>query len=258
MELKLQKPIVFFDLETTGTNIIDDRIVELSYIKIYPDGHEESATMRINPGRPIPPAATAVHHITDADVADKPLFEQVAKELERIFSNVDIGGFNSNRFDVPLLVEEFLRVGTNIDFSKCHFVDVQTIFHKMEQRTLSAAYQFYCGKELDGAHSADADTRATYEVLKAQLDRYGNLQNDVKFLSDFSTQNRNVDFAGRIIYNENDVEVFNFGKYKGMPVAEVMVRDTGYYNWIMQGDFPRNTKDVITRIRLRGLNTNTR
>lgn len=258
MELRLQKPIVFFDLETTGTNIIDDRIVELSYIKIHPDGHEESATMRINPGRPIPPSASAVHHITDADVADKPLFEQVAKDLEQVFSDADIAGFNSNRFDVPLLVEEFLRVGTKIDFSKCRFVDVQTIFHKMEQRTLSAAYQFYCGKELDGAHSADADTRATYEVLKAQLDRYGDLQNDINFLADFSTQNRNVDFAGRIIYNENDVEVFNFGKYKGIPVAEVMVRDSGYYNWIMQGDFPRNTKDVITRIRLRGLNTNTR
>lgn len=258
MELKLQKPIVFFDLETTGTNIIDDRIVELSYIKIHPDGREESATMRINPGRPIPASATAVHHISDEDVRDKPLFEEVAKDLEQVFSNVDIAGFNSNRFDVPLLVEEFLRVGSKIDLSKCRFVDVQTIFHKMEQRTLSAAYLFYCGKTLDGAHSADADTRATYEVLKAQLDRYNDLQNDVTFLADFSTQNRNVDFAGRIIYNENDIEVFNFGKYKGMPVADVMARDTGYYNWIMQGDFPRNTKEVITRIRLRGLNTNTR
>lgn len=257
MELKLVKPIVFFDLETTGTNITDDRIVEISYIKVYPDGREESRTLRINPGRPIPPEATAVHHISDADVANAPLFAQVAGELVAVFTDVDIAGFNSNRFDVPLLVEEFLRVGTNLDLAKCRFVDVQTIFHKMEQRTLSAAYLFYCGKELDGAHSADADTRATYEVLKAQLDRYESLQNDIDFLSKFSTQNRNVDFAGRIVYNDKDVEVFNFGKYKGMPVAEVMVRDSGYYSWIMQGDFPLNTKNVITRIRLRGLNTNT-
>ncbi|MBE6306520.1 MAG: 3'-5' exonuclease [Bacteroidaceae bacterium] len=257
MELKLVKPIVFFDLETTGTNITDDRIVELSYIKVYPDGREESRTLRINPGRPIPAEATAVHHISDADVADAPRFEQVARDLAAVFTDVDIAGFNSNRFDVPLLVEEFLRVGVNIDLSKCRFVDVQTIFHKMEQRTLSAAYLFYCGKELDGAHSADADTRATYEVLKAQLDRYNSLQNDIEFLSKFSTQNRNVDFAGRIIYNDKNVEVFNFGKYKGMPVAEVMMRDSGYYSWIMQGDFPLNTKNVITRIRLRGLNNNT-
>lgn len=257
MELKLVKPIVFFDLETTGTNITDDRIVEISYIKVYPDSREESRTLRINPGRPIPPEATAVHHISDADVANAPLFAQVAGELAAVFTDVDIAGFNSNRFDVPLLVEEFLRVGTNLDLAKCRFVDVQTIFHKMEQRTLSAAYLFYCGKELDGAHSADADTRATYEVLKAQLDRYESLQNDIDFLSKFSTQNRNVDFAGRIVYNDKDVEVFNFGKYKGMPVAEVMVRDSGYYSWIMQGDFPLNTKNVITRIRLRGLNTNT-
>ena len=257
MELQLVKPIVFFDLETTGTSITDDRIVEISYIKIYPDGHEHSDTLRINPGRPIPPEATAVHHITDADVANAPLFAQVAKDLEAVFTDVDIAGFNSNRFDVPLLVEEFLRVGTNIDLSKCRFVDVQTIFHKMEQRTLSAAYLFYCGKELDGAHSADADTRATYEVLKAQLDRYSSLQNDIEFLAKFSTQSRNVDFAGRIVYNDKNVEVFNFGKYKGMPVAEVLARDSGYYSWIMQGDFPLNTKNVITRIRLRGMTTTT-
>lgn len=257
MELKLDKPIIFFDLETTGTNITDDRIVELSYIKVYPDGREESKTLRINPGRPIPAEATAVHHISDADVADKPLFEQVAKELAAVFTGVDIAGFNSNRFDVPLLMEEFLRVGVNIDMSKCRFVDVQTIFHKMEQRTLSAAYLFYCGKELDGAHSADADTRATYEVLKAQLDRYSSLQNDIEFLAKFSTQSRNVDFAGRIVYNDKNVEVFNFGKYKGMPVAEVLARDSGYYSWIMQGDFPLNTKNVITRIRLRGMTTTT-
>ena len=252
MELKLVKPIVFFDLETTGTSITDDRIVEISYIKVYPDGREESRTMRINPGRPIPPEATAVHHISDADVANAPLFGQVAGELAAVFTDVDIAGFNSNRFDVPLLVEEFLRVGTNLDLSKGRFVDVQTIFHKMEQRTLSAAYLFYCGKELDGAHSADADTRATYEVLKAQLDRYESLQNDVDFLSKFSTQNRNVDFAGRIVYNDKNVEIFNFGKYKGKLVIDVLKQDPGYYSWIIQGDFPQNTKDVFTNIKLRG------
>lgn len=257
MQLNLSRPIVFFDLETTGTNITDDRIVELSYIKVFPNGKEESRTMRINPGRHIPAEATAVHHIGDADVADKPRFQEVARELAEVFTGVDIAGFNSNRFDVPLLVEEFLRAGVNIDLSQCRLVDVQTIYHKMEQRTLSAAYQFYCGKNLDGAHSADADTRATYEVLKAQLDRYDALQNDVNFLAAFSTQNRNVDFAGRIVYNDNNIEVFNFGKYKGMPVADVLTRDSGYYNWIMQGDFPLNTKNVITCIRLRTLSSNT-
>lgn len=255
MELNLERPIVFFDLETTGTNIISDRIVELSYIKVYPDAREESRTLRFNPGRHIPAEATAVHHISDADVADAPVFAQMAKDIAQVFTNVDIAGFNSNRFDVPVLVEELLRAGINIDLTKCRFVDVQTIFHKMEQRTLSAAYQFYCGKVLDGAHSANADTRATYEVLKAQLDRYDSLQNNIEFLSKFSTQTRNVDFAGRIIYNDKDVEIFNFGKYKGMPVDEVLMRDQGYYSWIMQGDFPLNTKSVITRLRLRALNS---
>lgn len=256
MELNLKKPIIFFDLETTGVNISHDRIIELSYIKVYPNGTEEEKSMRINPEMSIPAESTAIHHITDEDVADKPTFKQIAKELAKVFEGCDIAGYNSNRFDIPLLMEEFLRAGINIELSRQKFVDVQTIFHKMEQRTLSAAYLFYCGKELDGAHSADADTRATYEVLKAQLDRYASLQNDIDFLSKFSTQNRNVDFAGRIVYNDKDVEVFNFGKYKGMPVAEVMVRDQGYYSWIMQGDFPLNTKNVITRIRLRGLNSN--
>ncbi len=257
MELHLNRPIVFFDLETTGTGITQDRIVELSYIKVYPDGREESETIRVNPGRPIPLEASAVHHIYDKDVENEPLFEQIAPRLVSVFENADIAGYNSNRFDVPMLVEEFLRVGINLDLSACKFVDVQTIFHKMEQRTLSAAYQFYCGKELDGAHSANADTRATYEVLKAQLDRYASLHNDIDFLSKFTTQSRNVDFAGRIVYNDHDVEVFNFGKYKGMPVAEVIARDSGYYGWIMQGDFPLNTKNVLTRIRLRTLNTTT-
>lgn len=253
MDLNLTKPIVFFDLETTGTNITSDRIVEISYIKVFPDGREESKTIRINPERHIPEEATRVHHISDADVADQPTFKEVSHQLAQVFTGSDIAGYNSNRFDVPLLVEEFLRVGINIDLSKCRFVDVQTIFHKMEQRTLSAAYQFYCGKDLDGAHSADADTRATYEVLKAQLDRYSNLKNEIAALAEFSSQNRNVDFAGRIVLNDKDVPVFNFGKYKGQPVEEVFRRDIGYYGWMMQGDFPLNTKNVISAIKLQAL-----
>ena len=252
MELNLRNPLIFFDLETTGVNAAKDKIVEISYIKVYPNGKEESNTIRINPGRHIPEEATAVHHITDDDVKNCPSFKDVAKELSRVFEGCDIAGFNSNRFDLPLLVEEFLAAGVNIDMTKRKFIDVQTIFHKMEQRTLVAAYKFYCGKNLEDAHSADADTRATYEVLKAQLDRYPSLQNDVDFLSEFSTQNKNVDFAGRIIYNAKNVEVFNFGKHKGCPVEEVFrTIDRGYYDWMMQGDFPQNTKNVITNIKLR-------
>ena len=252
MELNLRNPLIFFDLETTGVNAAKDKIVEISYIKVYPNGKEESNTIRINPGRHIPEEATAVHHITDDDVKNCPLFKDVAKELSRVFEGCDIAGFNSNRFDLPLLVEEFLAAGVNIDMTKRKFIDVQTIFHKMEQRTLVAAYKFYCGKNLEDAHSADADTRTTYEVLKAQLDRYPSLQNDVNFLSEFSTQNKNVDFAGRIIYNDKNVEVFNFGKHKGCPVEEVFrTIDRGYYDWMMQGDFPQNTKNVITNIKLR-------
>ena len=252
MELNLRNPLIFFDLETTGVNAAKDKIVEISYIKVYPNGKEESNTIRINPGRHIPEEATAVHHITDDDVKNCPSFKDVAKELSRVFEGCDIAGFNSNRFDLPLLVEEFLAAVVNIDMTKRKFIDVQTIFHKMEQRTLVAAYKFYCGKNLEDAHSADADTRATYEVLKAQLDRYPSLQNDVDFLSEFSTQNKNVDFAGRIIYNDKNVEVFNFGKHKGCPVEEVFrTIDRGYYDWMMQGDFPQNTKNVITNIKLR-------
>lgn len=252
MELNLRNPLIFFDLETTGVNAAKDKIVEISYIKVYPNGKEESNTIRINPGRHIPEEATAVHHITDDDVKNCPSFKEVAKELSRVFEGCDIAGFNSNRFDLPLLVEEFLCAGVNIDMTKRKFIDVQTIFHKMEQRTLVAAYKFYCGKNLEDAHSADADTRATYEVLKAQLDRYPSLQNDVNFLSEFSTQNKNVDLAGRIIYNDKNVEVFNFGKHKGCPVEDVFrTIDRGYYDWMMQGDFPQNTKNVITNIKLR-------
>ena len=251
MELKLQNPLIFFDLETTGVNASKDRIVEISYITLMPNGTEVEKTLRINPEMHIPEEATAVHGITDADVADKPRFKDIAKELARVFEGCDIAGFNSNRFDVPLLAEEFLRADVDVDFSRRRFVDVQTIFHKMEQRTLSAAYKFYCGKDLDDAHSANADTRATYEVLKAQLDKYPSLQNDIDFLSKFSTHNRNVDLAGRIVYNDNNVEVFNFGKYKGIPVEEVLKTDSGYFGWILNGDFPQNTKKVLTNIKLR-------
>lgn len=251
MELALKNPIIFFDLETTGTNILRDRIVEISYIKVMPSGNETERTLRINPGMPIPAEATAIHHITDDDVKNAPPFKQVAQELANVFLGCDIAGFNSNRFDVPMLMEEFLRAGVNIDLSRRKFVDVQTIFHKMEQRTLIAAYKFYCGKDLTEAHSANADTRATYEVLKAQLDHYPSLKNDIAFLSDFSSQNKNVDLMGRIIYNESGKEVFNFGKYKGQLVEDVFRRDIGYYSWMMQGEFPANTKQVITNIKLR-------
>ena len=251
MELNLKKPIIFFDLETTRVNISHDRIIELSYIKVYPNGTEEEKSMRINPEMSIPAESTAIHHITDEDVADKPTFKQIAKELAKVFEGCDIAGYNSNRFDIPLLMEEFLRAGINIELSRQKFVDVQTIFHKMEQRTLSAAYKFYCNGDLENAHSANADTRATYEVLKAQLDRYPNLKNDVEFLSNFSSFNKNVDLMGRIVYNEQGVEVFNFGKYKGVSVKEVFERrDPSYYAWMMNGDFALDTKRVITKIKL--------
>ena len=250
MKLNLKNPVVFFDLETTGVNIATDRIVEISYLKVYPNGNEMSRTMRINPEMPIPAQASEVHGIYDKDVKDCPTFKQVAKEIAADFEGADIAGFNSNRFDVPLLAEEFLRADVDLDMTRRKFIDVQVIFHKMEQRTLVAAMKFYCGKELEGAHSADADTRATYEVLQAQLDRYPELQNDVNFLSEFSSHTSNVDFAGRIVYNEKGVEVFNFGKYKGIPVREVFQRDPGYYSWMMQGDFTLNTKQVLTRIKL--------
>lgn len=254
MELKLQKPIVFFDLETTGVNAIHDRIVEISYIKVFPDGNEDSETLRINPERHIPEQSSAIHGIYDEDVKDCPTFKQVARDIAAIFVNSDIAGFNSNYFDVPMLVEEMLRAGIDFDITKCRLIDVQNIYHKLEQRTLSAAYKFYCGKNLEDAHSAQADTRATYEVLKAQLDKYPDkLNNDVQFLSSFSKMNDNVDFAGRIIYNDKHIPVFNFGKYKGQSVEDVLARDPGYYGWMMQGDFPQNTKQVLTKLRLKAI-----
>ena len=252
MKLNLKNPLVFFDLETTGTNINSDRIVEICYLKVYPNGNEESKTMRINPEMHIPEASSAIHGIYDGDVADCPTFKDVAKKIASDIEGCDLAGFNSNRFDIPVLAEEFLRAGVDIDLMKHKFVDVQVIYHKLEQRTLSAAYKFYCDKNLEDAHTAEADTRATYEVLKAQLDRYSDvLENDITFLSNYSCHTKNVDFAGRIVYNDQGVEVFNFGKYKGMSVAEVLKKDLGYYGWIMQGDFTLNTKNVLTKIRLR-------
>lgn len=253
MKLNLKNPLVFFDLETTGTNINADRIVEICYLKVYPNGNEEAKTMRINPGMHIPEEASAVHGIFDEDVKDCPTFKEVARNIARDIEGCDLAGFNSNRFDIPVLAEEFLRAGVDVDLGRHKFIDVQVIFHKMEQRTLSAAYKFYCGKNLEDAHTAEADTRATYEVLMAQLDRYPDLKNDVAFLSEYSSFNRNVDFAGRMVYNDAGVEVFNFGKYKGTSVAEVLKKDPGYYSWILNSDFTLNTKAMLTKIRLREL-----
>ena len=253
MNLQLEKPIVFFDLETTGVNINTDRIVEICYLKVHPNGNEESKTLRINPEMHIPEESSAIHGIYDADVADCPTFRMVAKNIARDIEGCDLAGFNSNRFDIPLLAEEFLRADVDIDMTKRKFVDVQVIFHKMEQRTLSAAYKFYCGRTLEDAHTAEADTRATYEVLMSQLDRYPELQNDMAFLAEISSYNRNVDFAGRMVYDDKGVEVFNFGKYKGESVSEVLKRDPGYYSWILNSDFTLNTKAVLTKIRLREL-----
>ncbi|MCI5756768.1 MAG: exonuclease domain-containing protein [Alloprevotella sp.] len=251
MELHLTRPLIFFDIESTGLQVSTDRIIELCYIKVMPDGTEKTVTQRFNPQIPIPAESTAVHGIHDEDVAQCPTFAEKAAQIAADFKHADLAGFNSNNFDIPLLYEEFVRAGVAIDLSNCRMIDVQNIFHKMEKRTLEAAYQFYCGKTLEDAHSAEADTRATYEVLKGQLDRYGaELQNDVTFLADFSRRNRNVDFAGRIVLDDNGTAVINFGKYRGKPVVETLRRDPGYYNWIMQGDFTQNTKQVFTKYKL--------
>lgn len=254
MKLNLKNPIVFFDLETTGININTDRIVEICYLKVHPNGNEEAKTLRINPEMPIPESSSAIHGIYDADVADCPTFKEVARNIANDIEGCDLAGFNSNRFDIPVLAEEFLRADVDIDMTKRKFVDVQVIFHKMEQRTLSAAYKFYCDRDLEDAHTAEADTRATYEVLQSQLDRYGEaLKNDIAFLADYSSYNKNVDFAGRMVYDEKGVEVFNFGKYKGQSVSEVLKKDQGYYSWIQNSDFTLNTKAMLTKIRLREL-----
>ncbi|HEX2933716.1 MAG TPA: 3'-5' exonuclease [Bacteroidales bacterium] len=254
MKLSLKNPIIFFDLEATGLNIITDRIIEINYLKIYPDGREESKTLRFNPEMPIDPKAIAVHGITNEDLKDCPTFKEYAKTIANIFEGCDFAGYNSNKFDLPMLAEEFLRADVDFDLKKRKFIDVQVIFHKMEQRTLSAAYKFYCEKDLENAHSAEADTRATYEVLLSQLDRYTNLENDIDKLSEFSSHNRCVDFVGRVVYNDKDVEVFNFGKYKGVSVEEVFEKDPAYYSWMINNDFPMYTKKVLTAIKLRGFN----
>lgn len=255
MELNLKKPIVFFDLETTGVQVVKDRIVEIAILKVHPNGKEESQTWLVNPERPIPPEVTAVHGITDADVADKPTFKEIAHNVYNLVKDADLAGYNSNKFDIPLLAEEFLRAGIDFDMGKRVAVDVQNIFHRMEQRTLVAAYKFYCQKDLTDAHSAMADVKATYEVLKAQLDRYSaDLENDMSFLSEFSNRQKVVDFAGFIAYNENEIPTFTFGKYKGKTVTDVLKSDPGYYSWMQNADFPLYTKKVLTAIKLSEFN----
>jgi DNA polymerase-3 subunit epsilon len=256
LELKLKRPVVFIDLETTGINVSTDRIVEISLLKISPNGKEQWMTSRVNPEMPIPPKSTAIHGITDEDVAGAPSFREIAKTLAAFLEGCDLAGYNSIKFDIPVLAEEFLRTDTDFNFGKRRYVDAQVIFHRKEQRTLSAAYQFYCNKELADAHSAKADTSATYEVLKAQLDRYPDLENDIEKLADFSSFNNNVDFAGRIIMDENGTEIFNFGKHKGKPVEVVFKEDPSYYSWMMNGDFPLYTKKVLTEIKLRNFGKN--
>jgi len=253
LELKLKRPIVFIDLETTGTSVSSDRIVEISLLKITPDRKEQWMTTRINPEMPIPQQATDIHGIGNKDIADAPSFREVAKNIALFLEGCDLAGYNSMRFDIPLLAEEFLRTHTDFNFRKSKYIDVQIIFHKKEQRTLAAAYQFYCNKELKDAHSSKADTSATYEVLKAQLDRYEDLENDIEKLADYSSYNDHVDFAGRIILDENGVEIFNFGKHKGKPVEKVLEEEPSYYSWMMKGDFPLYTKKVLTEIKLRSL-----
>lgn len=267
MELILTRPIAFFDLETTGIKVATDRIVEICILRVNPDGSSRTKTQRINPEIPIPKEATEIHGITDQDVAEAPKFRDVAHELIQLLENCDLAGYNSNHFDIPLIVEEFLRVNVDFDLKGRRFVDVQNIFHKMEPRNLLAAYKFYCNKDLVNAHSAEADTVATYEILKAQLDRYkdvvvndkkGNptkpVVNDVKILSDFSFASKNVDLIGHIVRNDKDIEVFNFGKHKGKPVEEVFRVEPSYYDWIMKSEFPRSTKKVVTSIKLKGFN----
>lgn len=250
MKLNLKNPIVFFDLETTGINVSSDRIVEITYLKVEPNGNKTSKTLRINPQMHIPEQASAVHGIYDQDVADCPTFRQVAASIAKDIEGCDLAGYNSINFDIPLLVEEFLRADVDVDLKRRKFVDVMVIFYKQEPRNLSAAYKFYCGKDLSNAHSSEADTMATLEILEAQLCRYGDLENTIDFLSEYSSHNKNVDYAGRIIYDDKKREIFNFGKYKGMLVVEVFRRDPSYYQWMMNGDFPLYTKKVITRLKL--------
>ena len=254
MQLNLNKPICFFDLETTGINITKDRIVEISILKVNPDGSEEKKTWLVNPEMSIPEVVVAVHGITNEKVANEPTFKELAKEINSWIKDADLGGFNTNRFDIPLLAEEMLRAGVDFDMKNRQSVDVQTIFHKMEQRTLTAAFKFYCDKSLEDAHSAEADTMATYEVLKAQLDRYDDLENDTAFLADFSSRKKIADFAGFIAYDKEGHECFSFGKHKGKKVTEILEKEPGYFGWLLSADFPLYTKKVLTAIKLRAFN----
>ncbi len=254
MDLKLSRPICFFDLETTGTNISKDRIVEIAILKVFPNGNKESYTWLVNPEQDIPAEVVAIHGISNDKVANEPTFQELASRIHEIIKGCDLAGYNSNRFDIPLLVEELLRAGIDFEMKNVVAVDVQTIFHKKEQRTLSAAYQFYCDKNLEDAHSAEADTEATYEVLKSQLDRYEDLQNDIKWLADYSSRKKFADFAGFIAYDKKGKEVFSFGKYKGKHVEKVLESEPGYFGWVQNADFPLYTKKVLTAIKLRKLN----
>ena len=253
MELKLSKPICFFDLETTGIDITKDRIVEISILKVYPNDNKESKTWLVNPTIPIPKAASDVHGITDERVAGEPTFKELAKQIHNMIKDSDLAGYNSDRFDIPLLAEEMLRAEVDFDLGNRVSVDVQTIFHKMEQRTLSAAYKFYCGKDLIDAHTASADTNATYEILKAQLDRYDSLENNIKKLSEFTYRKQIADFAGFIGYNDKGEEIFTFGKHKGKRVEDIFDEEPGYFGWLLGADFPLYTKKILTAIKLRKL-----
>ena len=255
MELKLTKPICFFDLETTGINITTDRIVEIAIFKVFPNGNKESKTWLVNPTIPIPAVTTAVHGITDEKVANEPTFAELASTVYNMIKDSDLAGFNSDRFDIPLLAEELLRAGVDFDMKNRVSVDIQTIFHKKEERTLSAAYKFYCGETLENAHSAEADTMATYEILKSQFDRYDDLPQDMKSLSEYTTRKKAVDFAGFIIIDKDGEEAFSFGKHKGKKVDDILENEPGYFSWIQNADFPLYTKKVLTAIKLRKLNT---
>lgn len=249
MQLKLNRPIAFFDLETTGVTVGADRIVEIAILKVHPDGKEEIKSYRVNPEMPIPAQVTEIHGISDADVANEPTFKDLAPNLYLFLNNCDLAGFNSNKFDIPMLVEEFYRVGYEFDVMNRKWVDVQNIFHKMEQRTLVAAYKFYCQKELENAHSATADIKATYEVLLAQLERYADLKNDVEFLHEFSRRGNHADLAGRFGYDEQKEVIFNFGKHKGKRVKDVLREEPSYYAWMMKGDFAQTTKSLLKQIK---------
>jgi len=251
MELKLKKPICFFDLETTGVNVSKDRIVEISILKVFPNGNKESFTWRVNPEMKIPAVTTAIHGISDEMVLNEPTFKELAPKVSELIKNSDLGGFNSNRFDIPLLAEELLRAEIDFDLKVNQAVDVQTIFHKMEKRTLEAAYKFYCNKDLTNAHSAEADTMATYEVLKAQLDKYDDLENDMDYLSKFSSHQNFVDFAGFIGYNKEGQEIITFGKHKGKVIEDLFKTEPGYFSWIQNADFPNYTKKVLRDLKNR-------